>query len=626
MDKSDLKKSKSEPFLHFQNNIAIEVNTDFKILTGYSCEELIGRTITEINKMLRLESQVKLENIHKDCICYIFTKKYEPREVKIFCKINQDGNDRLYIIKEKRNPRVEDSYPYVSNILPDNDIAVAIYSMPDEILLKANKKYVNYLSVLCNNDENKIGKTLKEFIPHYKGSKYENHIINIKKTGMPVYFKDHNDYAFQDGNQYWDGSLVPIYLKGKIKYIIHTGIDVTERIIRSVTNVIENLELGLLRISYPDFIIKDINKQYYTHLAATNPKAVIPINLKGQCLKDVVVFNDRSTVINDIKNGISKNKRVFSNIKKYNEAIEEKYYKFIYQLIYGLNNHIIEVIVIYMDITEEVKEKEKIEKALKIQDEIYSNVSHELKTPLNVIFSANQMLDFYLTKDLSKEIKDKLISYNDIIKQNCLRQIKLINNILDLSKSNSGNLILNLSNENIVDIVENIVKSVSEYVKSKELRILFETNVEQKVIACDLIMIERVMLNLISNAIKYSNKGDKIYVNVIDKGNIINITVKDTGTGIEKKHLDLIFQRFYQADKSLSRKAEGTGIGLSLIKSIVKLHGGNISVESEVGKGSVFKVELPAKTIEVVEESENFKNIHNNKIEMINIEFSDIYY
>jgi methyl-accepting chemotaxis protein len=92
-------------------------------------------------------------------------------------------------------------------------------------------------------------------------------------------------------------------------------------------------------------------------------------------------------------------------------------------------------------------------------------------------------------------------------------------------------------------------------------------------------MIERVMLNLISNAIKFSNPNGEIYVNVINKIETIEITVKDTGVGIEKQHLDNIFNKFYQKDKSLSRNAEGSGIGLSLIKSLVELHGGNMCRE-----------------------------------------------
>jgi PAS domain S-box-containing protein len=280
--------------------------------------------------------------------------------------------------------------------------------------------------------------------------------------------------------------------------------------------------------------------------------------------------------------------------------------------------------VLFKDITKEVLHNRKMEELIKMQDDLYVNVSHELKTPLNVIFSANQVMDMHLKSDSLEDKKDKLCNYNNSIKQNCYRLIKLINNIVDLSKSNSGLLKLNLCNVNIVDVVENIVQSVSEYVKSKELKIIFDTNVEEKIIACDTDKIERVMLNLISNAIKFSNPNGKIYVNVISKIETVEITVKDTGVGIEKQHLDNIFNKFYQEDKSLSRNAEGSGVGLSLIKSLIELHGGNISVESEVNIGSIFKVEIPARIVESQEFREEIKSM-NNKIETIKIEFSDIY-
>lgn len=132
------------------------------------------------------------------------------------------------------------------------------------------------------------------------------------------------------------------------------------------------------------------------------------------------------------------------------------------------------------------------------------------------------------------------------------------------------------------------------------------------------------MLNLISNAIKFSNPNDQIEVSILSDEEKVEISVKDMGMGIEKQNLDNIFNRFYQEDKSLSRNSEGTGIGLSLIKSLVELHGGNISVESEVNKGSIFRVVLPVK----VKKTQKFiKNTdsYSNKIENIKVEFSDIY-
>jgi PAS domain S-box-containing protein len=280
--------------------------------------------------------------------------------------------------------------------------------------------------------------------------------------------------------------------------------------------------------------------------------------------------------------------------------------------------------ILFKDITEKVIHNRKLEELIRMQDELYVNVSHELKTPLNVIFSANQVMDMYLKSDSIEDKKDKLFNYNNSIKQNCYRLTRLINNIVDMSKSNSGLLKLNLYNVNVVDVIENIVRSVSEYVKLNELKIIFDTNVEEKIIACDTDKIERIFLNLISNAIKFSNPNGEIFVEVIDKKSTVEISVKDTGRGIEKQNLDNIFKRFYQEDKSLSRKAEGSGIGLSLTKSLVELHGGKIGVESEVDKGSIFKVELPARTIKSQEIREQ-TNSMNNKIENIKIEFSDVY-
>jgi len=266
----------------------------------------------------------------------------------------------------------------------------------------------------------------------------------------------------------------------------------------------------------------------------------------------------------------------------------------------------------------------KIKETLEIQDEIFANVSHELKTPLNVIFSANQLIEFYLKNSLLEDNKEKIFKNINIIKQNCYRFIKLINNIVDISKMNSGFFRVNLSNENIVDVTENIVQSISEYINGKDISIIFDTNTEEKIIACDPEKIERIILNLISNAIKFTNKDGCIFVNLIDKGDTVEIEVKDTGIGIKEKYLNNIFGRFEQVDKSLSRNAEGSGIGLSLVKSIVEMHDGKISVESKVGEGSIFKIELPVKTIEKTEVIEQSKST-NNKIEMINIEFSDIY-
>jgi signal transduction histidine kinase len=119
-------------------------------------------------------------------------------------------------------------------------------------------------------------------------------------------------------------------------------------------------------------------------------------------------------------------------------------------------------------------------------------------------------------------------------------------------------------------------------------------------------------------------QGGEIFVNILDKGDTVDISVKDTGIGIDKNYLDDIFKRFKQVDKSLSRNAEGTGIGLCLVKSIVELHGGKIKLESELGKGSKFTIELPNRIVKVPYETTDNNNMIS-ELQTINTEFSDIY-
>jgi signal transduction histidine kinase len=144
--------------------------------------------------------------------------------------------------------------------------------------------------------------------------------------------------------------------------------------------------------------------------------------------------------------------------------------------------------------------------------------------------------------------------------------------------------------------------------------------------SCDPDQIERIILNLISNSIKFSKPGSEIWVSVHDKVDSVLISIKDNGLGIPENQLEAIFDRFKQVDMSLTRNHEGSGIGLSLVKSLVEMHKGTINVESIYGKGSEFIIELPVTMLSETSASYE-KNVFEdqNKVERINIEFSDIY-
>lgn len=257
----------------------------------------------------------------------------------------------------------------------------------------------------------------------------------------------------------------------------------------------------------------------------------------------------------------------------------------------------------------------------KIKTEFFSNISHELRTPLNVILSALQLIEIQ-----QKSMGKNNGKYLKIIRQNCYRLLRLVNNLIDITRIDSDFFELNLKNCNIVEIVENITLSVIEYIKSKGLKVEFDTNTEEKIIACDPDQIERVVLNLISNAVKFTHPCGNIWVKVTDFGSNVVISVRDNGVGIPKNKQKLIFNRFQRVEKLFTRQCEGSGLGLPIAKSIVEKHGGKITVKSEVGKGSEFLVILPSKTVVGQCSSSTISSPSgHNFVERANIELSDIY-
>jgi two-component system, OmpR family, phosphate regulon sensor histidine kinase PhoR len=265
----------------------------------------------------------------------------------------------------------------------------------------------------------------------------------------------------------------------------------------------------------------------------------------------------------------------------------------------------------------------KLREYEKLRTDFFANISHEFKTPLNVIYSAQQMIDNSMVKEV--DIYSKVNKYTHMIKQNCYRLIRLIGNLIDITKIDAASFEVDLTNNDIVNVVENITLSVAEYIENKGIELVFDTEFEEKLIACDPENIERMILNLLSNAVKFTEKDGSILVYIYAKDSNVCISVKDSGIGLNEDMKGLIFDRFIQVDKSTKRKREGSGIGLSLVKSLVEMHGGTITVESKLGEGSNFIISLPDKRVENSKLKTVIKDAESNYIERIGIEFSDIY-
>ena len=266
-----------------------------------------------------------------------------------------------------------------------------------------------------------------------------------------------------------------------------------------------------------------------------------------------------------------------------------------------------------------------------IEDNLYdlskanflSNLQHEFMTPLNLIFSSVQLLNKKI--ECNKEFSyDDMEKYLKIINQNSYRILKLVNNISDDNRIDLGHSNHSPTNANIIYFIEDICESIEPFVKSNNMNIVFDTDIEELIISFDMEKMERIILNLISNAVKFrkENKG-KIIISITHNDEFVNIRVKDNGIGISKNNIDKIFGKYVRLNDERSIIKEGTGIGLSLVKSLVKLHDGEVTVDSEIGKWTEFNIKIPNRTS--IKESIDTYEKYLDRVEKIRIEFSDIY-
>jgi len=914
-------KKKVKPCFYSCDNIITNVNKEFIEFTGFTCDELLGKSLMEIGAIIRLNLQILLEHINVKYSGYIFTKSLSAREVNISLFYNKEKNEKSFNFIELPNTRLDDKLIFEKQTLDDNIVGIAIYSIPDLIMLKVNQKYLDFHDYPYNQMETSIGLSIREVVTGYVGTQSEVITNTVIETQKSSYMNEIKFERFSRGVTYWDSTRTPIFDNGKMKYMVLSTFESTDRVLRNesieqqnrlieqqnqqleqqkkqlehqkeqlelkntqLNSILENLSEGVMvadnkgkymminsearrllyqsdqiinsgdssrNIKYYDTKGNQITVEKYPANRALNGEAVrnvkmfvshpdkeffieassIPIYYQSGDLTMVVTcFHDISEIIEqsrkieeqkkeleaileNISDGITafddKGKYILFNksaremFRSYNEYFEkigdgykqsefydvdgvvidsennpalrvlrgetfknvrmsikypyktlqvavsgtpifdsegkfilgvicnrdmtdyfkheeairsryefmnkmidtfnlpfvrlscpdleivdinkkafviaellfpnikstvqlkgnkvetlykefktseyylyicqvfrdkktkylnkqkhiingsEVYWNVIFEPMLGVNGEIQEILILIVDVTAEIESNIVMEKILKSQEEFFANISHELKTPLTVISSTIQLLKLYYSNNSLDEKKESVIKHINSMKQNCFRLSKLINNIVDSSKIEAGFFELNLSNNNIVEVVEEIVMSLINFTDSKGLNIIFDTNAEEKIIACDPEKIERIVLNLISNAIKFSDDGDEIFVDIRDKNEFVEISVKDNGIGIENKNLDMIFGRFKQVDKSLSRNTDGTGIGLSLVKSIVELHGGSIYVESEIGKGSTFTIVLP--TTKVMQENMLFSSKIRTKGEIIQVELSDVH-
>ena len=437
--------------------------------------------------------------------------------------------------------------PYDANLfMVDNE--GMIIAMPNEIEkllgLKELKDHL-YTDVLLNTiekpEEYNILKNKSPFAEHFKN------LINTNSTEeLIIADKKYLTLMENVGETNW--KMMILVDEDKLFSSIES--------LRDLTNKIGYLAIGLLILFYVIF--------FYILLRRIN-------RFSNDITQPIEFLSDQTTQLT--KNDIEF-KSVNTNVLEISQLSDNFEYmiKELKQKAHKLN-----------------KAKIIAENANKSKDEFLANISHELKTPLNSI----NVISEIMTTNKQKNLTEKDIKNLDVINKSGKNLLVLINDILDYSKLNVGKINLDIREFKVNDFIKNIVNSFESQFRAKNIN--FELNIDSSLesIITDEKRVAQIINNLLSNACKFTSENKDVSLSLIDQNEYVKIKVQDEGIGIPSDKLKLIFDRFSQVDSTTTRKFTGTGLGLTICKELVKLLKGEIKVESQEGKGSIFEVTLP---------------------------------
>ncbi|CEP47552.1 two-component sensor histidine kinase [[Clostridium] sordellii] len=447
--------------------------------------------------------------------------------------------------------------------------------------------------------------------------------INIKEKLNDKYLKEFND-------------SLNLILKGKVNKIINKFKTINNKYIEIITTKMEyNNSFMILSI------IVDINeteialrkldgsKKTYQALVQNLPDGIIVMDK----FKKNIIYQNKSMIriLKSIKiESINKfiddyiSKEFYGQVKKY-EIDKAENSSLALTIIDMKEENQFLVLIRLLDneerVLEAIKELDLVNNQHHVKNEFLINTSKCLKDPIENISKINDKLE----KNKHKYNSNHINNYTKLVKRNCYRIQRLINNMKEIADTENGVSSENFVGYDIVKLTKNIVDIIEKNYSNKGINIKFKSNINSYNMIIDVDKMERAILNLISNSIKFSEMGSYIEVNITRENKEIKISVKDEGVGIPKDRMDFIFTKFGQIDRTLSRNTEGCGVGLALVKEIVNLHKGQIHVQSEEGVGSTFTIILQ-ENIGFIDkktfEREDYKSIE----EKINVEFADIYF
>ena len=308
-----------------------------------------------------------------------------------------------------------------------------------------------------------------------------------------------------------------------------------------------------------------------------------PVDSTVSILKEQLLIISGVVCVLSIFGALYLSKKISEPIEKINENAK-KIVKGEYDVSLDNKNTIDEIRELNENLNYASNELSKTER---LRRELLSNVSHDLKTPLTMIKAYAEMV-----RDLTYKDKKKREDNLNVIIEESDRLNLLVNDILDLSKYQSNTITLEKENFDLNLLIKEIINRYDIYKEKEGYKISYKEQ-KKKIVNADKKRIEQVIYNLLNNAINYAGEKKKIKLELIDKDNFVELKITNDGEGIKEEDIPLIWDKYYKIDKTYSRTQVGTGIGLSIVKNILELHGSNYGVDSKVGEYTTFYFNLP---------------------------------
>ena len=565
----------------------INIYFDKRFINSIDALELINNTN---------DYEESLELYTTDEKVYKFTcikDHYEKENVRV-CILNDITQTTII---QKKLIESEEKYKKLMDILSDG---VIIHDMNSIDYI--NEAAFNLFSIDTSKENLKI-----------EDIKNKIHIKNIENFTKNIKFVDNNKKEKLNTKIKTKNELVLELITTKI------NINNTSKLLTIVVDI-TNIEKAIGEL--------EENRKSYKMLVQNLPEGIVVIDKKTKNY----IYQNRAMIkmlkaagidnISKIVNDYMNNER-YGIPKKY--TIKEKDISSVSLTMIDVKGEEQLVgIIRCLDEEEKIKlaleELDSIKMQYEVKDNFLTTISQNLRNPIKTISTANNLLE----NNNSKYQSNHIHNYNELVKRNCYRLERLISNMNELVEIEKGLYSMEYVNCDIVKFLRDMINTTNKYLEDKGIEIDFKSNINKKIVQVDIDKFERIILNLLSNAIKFSDKGSPILVSIDSDDKYININVEDKGMGIPKDKLNFIFTKFAQVDKTLTRNAEGSGVGLSIVKKLTELHGGKINVESKEGQGSKFTISLLNGNIK--SKKNNILNKLNMDNEKMHIEFADIYF